>query len=177
MMRNKKFLLGAVLVVLLLIFAVGGTLAYLVTQTDPVVNTFTPAEAGVSVDDNVSGQTKSNVEITNTSDFAVYVRVAVVANWYKGDDVVDAWNDYESLGVGDDWLLGSDGYYYYKTPVQAGYDVTLFTTYTAVTTGHEGEHLEMDIIAQVIQAEPATAVVDAWHVTLDGTTITAATGN
>ena len=166
---NKKLSKTIVLliaVVALLAVAVGGTVAYLITSTDPVTNTFTPASISTEVKDEVDGKVKKNVTIKNTSDIPVYMRVAVVANWFDADgNIVDAWDDYSNLGVSSDWTRGNDGYYYYQGTVKADVTVTLFESYTA-TVRPDGAHLEMDIIAQVIQAEPTTAVHDAWGVTV-----------
>ena len=113
MMRNKKFLLGAVLVVLLLTFAVGGTLAYLVTQTDPVVNTFTPADVSTEIKETFVNNVKSSITVENKGDIPVYVRVALVGNWCDSDgNVVEPWNDSVDIN-NSDWIEGSYGYFYY----------------------------------------------------------------
>lgn len=161
--NRRKFIKSSLLliaVVALLVAAVGGTVAYLVTNTLPVVNTFTPATVDTEVTDNISGNTKRDVQIKNSSNIPVYMRVAVVANWYKAGEVVAPWNNYVGLGVTSDWTL-RDGYYYYNGTVAAGAEVKLFDSYTA-SDGPEGAHLEMDIISQVIQAEPTSAVEGAW---------------
>ena len=163
--NRRKFIKSSLLliaVVALLVAAVGGTVAYLVTNTLPVVNTFTPATVDTEVTDNISGNTKRDVQIKNSSNIPVYMRVAVVANWYKAGEVVAPWNNYVGLGVTSDWTL-RDGYYYYNGTVAAGAEVKLFDSYTA-TGGPDGAHLEMDIISQVIQAEGmgATSAKDAF---------------
>ena len=169
---NKKLSKTIVLliaVVALLAVAVGGTVAYLITSTAPVTNTFTPARISTEVTDKVDGNVKENVEITNKSDIPVYMRVAVVANWYKGEGsnkkIVAPWNDFDKLGVDADKWTRIGEYYYYTSTVGAKETVKLFTKY-APTNVPEGAHLEMDIIAQVIQAEPTTAVQEAWKVTV-----------
>ena len=169
---NKKLSKTIVLliaVVALLAVAVGGTVAYLITSTAPVTNTFTPARISTEVTDKVDGNVKENVEITNKSDIPVYMRVAVVANWYEGEGsnkkIVAPWNDFDKLGVDADKWTRIGEYYYYTSTVGAKETVTLFTEYEA-PGDPKGAHLEMDIIAQVIQAEPTTAVHDAWGVTV-----------
>ena len=169
-MNKTITILALALVALLLTCAVGGTMAYLVTQTNAVTNTFTPGKVTVSVSDTVTGNEKKNVQITNTGKTTAYIRVAVVANWVKDGKVVAPWNDYDRLKVISTWDVGSDGYYYYKQPVAAGASVTLLDSYTA-GDGPEGAHLEMTIVAQGIQSEPASVVQNAWGVTVanDGT--------
>jgi len=164
-MKTKNLLL-LISVAVLLLGAVGATVAYLTTQTTPIENTFTPSEVGVSVTDRVNGLTKSNVVITNDSDFPVYMRAAIVANWCKDDEngkpyVVAPWNDYGKIDPSAGWSREEDGYYYYSGKVPAGEGKPLFASYTA-SNPPEGAYLKMDIIAQVIQAEPTDAVEEAW---------------
>jgi len=62
------------------------------------------------------------------------------------------------------WVKGADGYFYYKLPVasQATTD-TLFVQATAVTAPN-GCSMNLQVLMQIIQAEPANAVKDAWKV-------------
>lgn len=168
-MNRKKSILLVTMVALLLTFAVGGTVAYLFTQTKSITNTFTPTTPGVDVEDKVEGNVKKDVVVTNTSDFDAYIRVAVVANWCnENGEIVEAWNDYGSLGVSSSEWVRIDDYYYHKAPVKAGDKVTLFTNYDAGKAPVDGAHLVMDIVAQCIQAKPTSAVTDTWKVTVDG---------
>lgn len=163
-MRNKKFLIGAILAVLLLTISVGGTLAYLVTSTQPVVNVFTPANEGTTIDEQFNDNVKSRVQIKNTGNIPVFVRVKVVANWYIGNEIVAPWTDDINYNTAS-WTENG-GYYYYKTDVAAGASTeNLFAsayTYSATDVPVEGAHLEMTIIHQSIQAEPTSAAREAW---------------
>jgi len=164
---NKKTLVLLIAIAALMTASIGGTVAWLATSSGPITNTFTPAHVSVSVTDEIDGNTKKNVQITNTSDIPVYMRVAVVANWYDdAGNIVAPWTN--NLGTLSGWTLKDDGYYYYNGTVPAedgvlgGTDtVTLFDTYEA-KNGPADAHLEMDIIAQVIQATPTDAVTAAW---------------
>lgn len=163
-MKNmqKKSILLLILVMTVLAASIGGTVAYLATRTNDITNTFTPANVDITVTDEVESNTKKDVVITNDSNIPVYIRVAVVANWCNDDgEVVAPWNDYGNLDVKSDKWTYKEGYYYYNEPVVAGSSVTLFKSYKAEDTP-EGAHLEMDIIAQGIQAEPTDAVKAAW---------------
>ena len=178
MMRNKKFLLGAVLVVLLLIFAVGGTLAYLVTQTDPVVNTFTPADVSTEIKETFVNNVKSSITVKNKGDIPVYVRVALVGNWCDSDgNVVEPWNGSVDIN-NSDWIEGSYGYYYYKTPLAASATTSdLLGTNITESVRADGAHLEITVLQQSIQAEPTTAVQNAWGVTVAANGTITTTGN
>ena len=160
-MKNmkKKNLLLLISVAVLLLSAVGATVAYLTTQTTPIENTFTPANVGVEVTDKISGLTKSDIKITNTSDFPVYMRVAVVGNWWVGDEIVAPWTDYSGFtSAVDSSKWENDGiYYYYKADngkVASNTKVDMLPangTYTAPECGIEGATLKLNIMAQVIQ--------------------------
>lgn len=186
-MKKKSFLILATMV-LLLTFAVGGTIAYLVTSTTPVVNTFTPAEVTVSVDDTVSGTLKSDVVITNTGNTSAYIRAVIVANWCDEAGNIVAPCDLDDpdqvtfSGLPDENWLEKDGYYYYKKAVSAKTAIpqsdALFISCIAGTAPvADAHHLEMTIIAQGIQSEGVTssgtpAVTDAWGVTVSNGVIT-----
>lgn len=163
-MQTKSILLLA-LVIVVLTAVVGGTVAYLATRTLSVTNTFEPANVEVVVTDKVSGNTKSDVVIENKSNIPVYLRVAVVANWCDKDgNVVAQWNAYGDLGVNaSDWEREGN-VFYYKHVVSAGASVTLFNEYKAPAAPEGAEHLEMDIIAQVIQSAgiPGETYKTAW---------------
>lgn len=164
MKLNKKWTALLVCAALLLTITVSGTVAYLVDKTNALVNTFTPTHVTTHVTDEMAGNTKKNVNVHNTSNIPVYMRVAVVANWVKDGKIVQAWNSYDALPIeSTKWTGSGNGVYYYNGTVPANTTVTLFNSYTA-TGGPEGAHLEMDIIAQVIQAEgmDVTSAQDAF---------------
>ena len=171
---NKKALVLLVSAALLLTFAVSGTVAYLVDADGPVVNEFKPATVDITTTDKIENGAKKDVIISNKSTIPVYIRVAVIANWYKDGKIVAPWeadaNFDAALGTG--WTLLGDGYYYYTQAVQPDQTSVPFfklvsgstTTTVSYAPGNppvEGAHLEMTIIAQAIQTEPAEALAAA----------------
>lgn len=179
--KNRKLILLLAIVAAMAV-AVGGTIAYLVDQTSPLVNTFTPTEVGVDIEDKVeeveNGVKKSNVVIENTGTTSAYIRARIVGNWVETDAnnnkvIVDKWDpaaDGEFVGLLDpngDWVQSGD-YYYYTKPVEPGGTLedenenALFESYT-VNPNPEfpNAHLEMDILVQAIQSEGG-AVDAAW---------------
>ena len=139
---NKKTVL-ITSVALLLLVAVGTTLAYVFTKTDPVENRFDPSKVSCAVVEVVekgdssentanvvqTGKSKTNVQIKNTGDTDAYIRAAVVVNWMSADgtrvwatkpvkstDGTDG--DYTiSYAENTGWEKGSDGYWYYTKSV------------------------------------------------------------
>lgn len=161
-MQAKSILLLA-LVLVVLAATVGGTVAYLAIRTPDVENTFTPATVEVEITDTVTGTTKNNVDVKNKSNIPVYMRVVVTANWCDASGkVVAPWNDYAGLPVKSGWEQKGI-YYYYTDVVEVGETIRLFDSYTA-QGGPAGAHLEMDIIAQVIQSAgiPDETYANAW---------------
>lgn len=196
-MKTKKPV-ALVAILVLLCCAVAGTVAYLVTSTGPVTNTFTPASVTTQVEEEFNGTTKSNVRIKNTGNIDAYIRTAVIVNWadaqgnVSGTPVKDT--DYVmDLNIVTDekpdapWFKGSDGYYYCKTAVKSVKQDTK-NCYTPVlikscikATGAQapaGYDLQVTILADGIQSVPADAVQQAWGVTVDSSgQLTAGTSN
>ena len=188
---NKKSIL-ITSVALLLLVAVGTSLAYVFTKTDPVENKFDPSKVSCAVVEVVekgdssentanvvqTGKSKTNVQIKNTGDTDAYIRAAVVVNWMN-EDGTRVWAikpvqgaDYSiSYNLNDNgWVDGGDGYYYYTQPVARDQltDI-LITGATQNATGPKGTdgtqyYLSIEIVASAIQADGmgAASAKDAW---------------
>ena len=188
MKKTKKPAALLVSLALVLGIVVTGTVAFLVTNTGPVVNTFTPTKLSVDVEEDIENGVKSNVAVKNTGDVDAYVRAMVVFSWVneKGEvlgEAVDAGDytitwmpdmDNTQEGVQNGWVK-SGNYYYFteKVDAQAETDV-LFTNCAPVAANvPEGYSLSVEILAQTIQADGmgkdannqnATPVMIAWGV-------------
>ena len=149
---------------LILVLAVGGTVAYIFTQTGPVINTFTPSDAKITVDEQTSDNLKTSITVVNNSTgVPVYIRVALVANMIDKDKNVTGAADVPTFTLGDDWKEGSDGYYYYTKAVPVG-GSTGNLLKSPMTLS---ENMQVVVLADAIQAMPKQAVIDAWGVTVD----------
>ena len=162
--RTAKSSALIIALALILVLAVGGTVAYIFTQTDPVINTFTPTEAKITVDEKTNNNQKTEIIVKNNSTgVPVYIRVALVANMIDKDENVTGAASVPEFTPGDDWLEGNDGYYYYTQPVPVG-ESTGNLLATPMTLS---ENMQVVVLADAIQAEPTTAVTQAWGVTVD----------
>lgn len=184
MKQNKKTILMLVSVVVLLAAVVGTTIAYLVASTTPITNTFTPTSVPIEIPEEIEDNVKKRVAVTNTGDISAYVRVAVIVTWKDSEGNISATvpqfgTDYTwTFDTTENWIESkTDGFYYYKLPLAAK-DTTknLFTDCKVLVTDVADKpgpdyNLSVEIIASSIQAEPATAVKDAWGITVnnDGT--------
>ena len=105
----------------------GSTLAYF-TTTDRAATTFLSGKYQGNIVQDVSsprswlpGQTISkNVVVTNTGNVDMALRASIVETWYNADGEVIS-NELSNgeavalLNLGSDWVLDSDGHYYYGT--------------------------------------------------------------
>lgn len=161
--RKRGLLLAAVAAVAAAV--VGGTLAFLLLRTDPVTNTFEPGIVSCAVEETFNGVKKENVKVQNTGNVPVYIRVKLLPYWYDQteDKVVakSAWVPSFTPEAG--WILGADGFYYYTQPVAAGdYTAVLIPSLTLEQDGVTLARQVLEILASCVQAEPDTAVEEAW---------------
>ena len=174
------------------------------------IRTFTlkPEMIDVDITDDVSGFVKNNVQIRNTGNVDAFIRAAVVANWYglndSGEDgiavgynssahtaFVNPWQRTSLTGdnfggvftglPGSDWVLKSDGFFYYTKKVAPGEVIPspLFTQYSLDTSAHPAPRiwylsttsgykeftnvrLVMEIPVQAIDAADYNSYTAAW---------------
>ena len=139
-----------------------------------VYNIVIDEEVNVTITDEVtSSNVKQGLAVTNTGSTKAYLRATIIANWKDGNGKImnTVWTPASGTwtvkkpgassattadgpgGADTGWILGSDGYYYYKYQVPAGATTvgTLFDTFTPATAP-KNAHLEMSIAVQAIQA-------------------------
>ena len=167
-------------VVLLLGVAIGGTIAWLSTKTTQVTNTFTPAKVTCKVEENFDENTgvKTKVNVTNTGNIAVYIRVKLVT--YRTNDAgqhIGGTAELPKFTPGKNWVEYGE-YYYYTLPVAPGKEpaanladrMTLEKSYGDADGGKQA----LDVMAEAIQSEPEKAVADAWGVKIAPGSVTVA---
>ena len=154
---RKEFVLLAAAAVLVL-GLVGGTVAYIVTNTSAVKNEFTPGQVSCLIEETFSGGIKSVVTVKNTGNTPAYIRVAVVGNAIDADGKVTG-NYSPVISLGDGWVQ-SGNYYYYTSPVSPSASTgNLLSGNISVSASQQ-----VTILADAIQATPVDAVTSAWGV-------------
>lgn len=127
---SKKVVL-TLSVILVLLLAVSGTLAYIFTESASLENEFQPSHISCAVVENgkqysgeeVNVSEKKNVQIQNTGDTAAYIRAKVVVTWKSHSNTLYAKapqeeNDYTMTFAPDSgWVKGADDFYYYTLAV------------------------------------------------------------
>ena len=165
--NGKRSLAALIALVLIICVAVGGTIAYIVTQTDKVENKFTPADVQIAIEEDFNGTVKSSITVQNVDDaknVPCYIRVKLVSNMQDADKNVIGSAAINSFKLGDNWFDGGDGCYYYKDVVNVGASTANLLADGSKITLTNGQVVE--VLAEGIQATPDTAVTSAWPVTV-----------
>lgn len=161
-------------VLLLISAAIGSTVAYLITRTEPVENQFVYASVSCAVKETFDKKKKKNVQIENTGNTDAYIRATYVVNWLDKDgknivaSVPDGYGYTLTENPEGKWTKGNnDGYFYYPSPVAPG-ALTEGSLLTCTVTHPENPEytLSVEILATAVQSNPASAVEDAWGVTV-----------
>ena len=184
-MKNKTKTLWIVLsIALLLTVSVGSTLAYLITSSEDVENTFTPSYVTCQIvetrfDPNGS---KEGVYVTNTGNIDAYIRAAVVVTWKDaengnvyGGGKPEAGTDY-TIEMDKGWTYNTtDGFWYCNTAIEPGKDtpVLIKSCYPNADETPAGYGLNVEILAQAIQATGMTGTqsytaAEAWSLAKGG---------
>lgn len=169
--RMNRTAVLLIAVILLISTAVGSTVAFLATKTEPVENSFEYANVSCKVTQNCDTD-GSIVQVKNTGTISAYIRAAVVANWMDVDGNIAAsvpeGYSYDLTCSSGSWVQGKDGFFYYLLPVapDASTEGNLLTC--TVTCPETPEYtLSVEVLAEAIQSTPASAVNEAWSAAVD----------
>lgn len=166
---SKRAALLVLSLVMILSVSVGGTLAYLIAQTNDVTNVFQPGDVTTTTEETFDGEKKENVSIsTKGSNIDTYVRAQIVVNWIEENGNVSGQKpvkdvDY-TISINDaGWVQGDDGFWYCKDIVKAGEKTPVLISSCAPVPymGPLGGHLQVTILSQAVQATDK-AIADAW---------------
>lgn len=179
MKGKNRILLFVCAAVLLLSGTLAVAYARYVRDAGEIESSFSSAfSVTPTVNETFDGGTKSNVSVTvGNTDYPVYVRAAIVITWQDAAGTVYfsrpvETRDYTlSLNLSTNgWTRGTDGYYYYKTPVKSGETTTILIN-SCTQNGEapiDGYALNVEVIVQTVQAVGSTdddtkeAYEDAW---------------
>lgn len=161
--NGKRSLAALIALVLIICVAVGGTIAYIVTQTDKVENKFTPADVQIAIEEDFNGTVKSSITVQNVEaekNVPCYIRVKLVSNMQDKDGNVIGSAAINTFNLNDKWFDGGDGCYYYKYVVAVGTSTDNLLEAGEKITLANGQVVE--VLAEGIQATPIDAVKAAW---------------
>ncbi len=191
-MKHKKAIIIISLFAIMLASIAGqSTFAYLQDNSSVSSASFAPAAVQITINDDFANNTitlaantpkSMPVSITNEATSAdgrsgtsAYIRVAIIPIWCHADGSGTALPSNNvtlilASSAATDWLLGKDGYYYYKYPVAAGSDTTQLLsavswhlTNTSLDAEYQACKLEVQVLADAIQSTTNT-VENYWGV-------------
>lgn len=178
--RSTKFIALLVSMVLLVVGAVGGTVAYIVAHADPVKNVFEATSVPCEVVEEFKDHTvKTDVKIKNQGNIDAYIRAKVVITWQDKEGNVAAQvpvedTDYTiTYNPTSGWVQNGD-YWYCSEAVAPGKTTPILIQECKPVEGKApaGYYLSVEILAESIQSQPSNAVEQAWNgvtVNQDGT--------
>ncbi len=167
MKKKLKIRIFLISLAALLLFSVGGTIAFLTAQTDPLTNEFKDSYVSCKVEQESGGA----YNVTNTSDIPAYIRATVVVTWQDTDGNVYYKKPECIIAPTGFTFRAEDGYYYCTSPIAASTLAGSFYVHTEETV--EGYTLKVEVLAQAIQADgkdssDKSPVTLAWGVEVDG---------
>ncbi|HRC53739.1 MAG TPA: TasA family protein [Bacillota bacterium] len=194
-MNRKNLLIGSALILAALL-VVGGTMAWFTAAADPVINTFEAGTVEIELHDVQMGENEEEVRfpengignvnpgdeyekivyVENTGTKAIYVRVKLTPAWTKGESSLPLQVGSVDMAtfpiVGTDWVLHTDGWYYYTEPLAGAADnvANAVTTHliekvkfagAAMTNDYQGATFTLTVEAEAVQASHE-AYKDEW---------------
>ena len=169
--------------------AAGVTFAFMFKKAEKT-NRFIPAEVSCAVREKTDGSEvvgntaaggeKSDIRVENTGNVKEFIRLRLVSYYVdaNGDIAGTAASQYPNLTLKNNWIAGANHTYYYPYPTEPGNSTGILCE--PVTLGQtqlaDGKtvYQVIEVIAEAVQAEPISAVQEAWGVTVTNNTITAA---
>ena len=148
-MNKKKIITACLVVALLAVFAIGGSLAYF-TDTEEKDNTFTVGNVDIQLTEPnwVSAGSVDAPEVypgeplakdptvTNNGANPCFVRIQVTGLDCLGNaGMITYRTDYVDNKLGDNWVKGNDGYYYYNKVLEVGTTTDALFDQIVIPTG------------------------------------------
>ena len=153
--KNRKRVLVLLLCIVLIIgVAVGGTLAYLQTNSGSVQNLFAAGYVRSSVDE--AGR------VTNNGNTDAYVRAYVVVNWMNADGNVYAIKPDYTLAANTGWTFDGE-FFYYNYSLAPG-DTTATAPASVFWSGaapSDAYTISIEYVAEAIQSKGMGDDVDS----------------
>ena len=177
--NKRKAMLIVASLALVILFSVGGTVAYLMSRGEPMRNIFEPAHVNCEV-----VYVNGTAAVKNTGDVEAYVRATLVTNWALVDEdghtkgeihavSPKEGTDYRITYATEGWVQDEEtGFWYYTLPVAAGETTpALILSIESITPPPTGYQLVSGVVGSAIQCDPADVVSTYWNVTVstDGT--------
>lgn len=170
---KKKLTAAALVVALLAVMVIGGSLAYF-TDTDDATNTFTVGNVDIKLTEpNWEGSGSKDAPavypgealakdptVTNVGANPCFVRVKVTGlDCLAPAGEITYRTDYVADKLGDNWVKGSDGYFYYDKVLEVGATTDALFDQIVIPTdlenGDPDKEFNVVVSAEAVQAQGA----------------------
>ena len=189
-LTSPKVVAALVALTLVCCFAIGGTIAWLVTETDPVVNTFTYGDINITLTETDTGDNDNN---PNTNKYVMVPGHTITKDpkvTFKANSE-DAWlfvklektanfDDFMIYEIADGWtaLQGVDGVYFREvSKVAQDTEFTVIKDDTVTVKGEvtkemlnaldangESDYPKLIVTAYAVQKANINTVAEAWEI-------------
>ena len=168
MMKRKTFWILLPLL-LALILGCGTVTALMYRQTGSRENKFDIANVDCEVDEDFDGTYKSRIQVKNTGNIYAYIRVRLVTYWVKMEDgeqrIVAKEPPILDVRLNEaEWEKCGNNTYFCKTPIAPNASTPNLLDSPIVLAEEDGYLQVVEVFADAIQSEPASAVKDAWGI-------------
>ncbi len=172
---KKKITAIALIVAILAVGVIGGSLAYF-TDKDNATNTFTVGNVDITLTEpNWEGSGSKDAPevypgealakdptVTNVGANPCFVRIKVTGlNCLGNAGNITYRTDYVTGKLGDNWVDGGDGYFYYDKVLAVGADTDALFDQIVIPTGLENgnatDKYDVVVTAEAVQAQGAKA--------------------
>lgn len=160
----------AMSLLLIMGIGVGGTVAYLMTNTREVVNEFVPGEVEGKVEEDFDNSKKTSITVKNTGNTECFVRLMLIPYWVDEDGNqklgLAAWKP--NFTINDSWFTDTvEGvtFYYYMLPVdpeKSTANLIGSNSKIELAVDEDGNRQVLEVFAQCVQSTPKQAVADLW---------------
>lgn len=169
-LKRKSTWFAVISIILSISLIVGVTVSYLSAITEDKVNVFVPGDVSCDVVEVFSNNVKSSIKVQNTGNTDSYIRLNLVS-YIQNDEgnIIGANAEVPYFEISGDWVLGADGYYYYKYPVKPGaFTGELLAEGETITLQYSEDKAQViEVFAEAVQSNPSDAVLYAWGVEAD----------
>ena len=164
----KLLSVAAVLLLLAGVLATTGVFASLFDTTSVVGNKFEAADVSAGINNGQRGGAGTEYTVSNDGNLPVFVRVKIIANWVdeNGNPMMYPPEGSYHISTGSGWARTvsaadpTEGYWYYDGLLEPGATTEPLITGVSV----DGGEVELVLLSETIQTNPADAVSEAWDV-------------
>lgn len=170
--KTKKSYIILILSVVVLTSVLSFSLSYIKLKNTKA-NIFALGEVNVDIQESFDSENaiKKDVYIKNIGNVPCYVRAKILYYFVDNNGVIldetpviD--NDYFVDLPLDNWFYSDDGFYYYKKKLLPDKSTENLINECIKIKTYDDKIFKVDIVVQSIQAEPKSAVIEAWNVTV-----------